>query len=101
VLFFVGWLGLISSLVNFGALFGFCLLHVSVVSHHLIRKRSHDYLLHLVVPVIGFGIILYVLTQADTNAKVGGVVWLAVGALVYLYFLLTGRSRRLTIGEDT
>lgn len=39
-----------------------------------------------------------VLTQADTNA-VGGVVWLAVGALVFVYFLLTGRSRELTIGE--
>jgi len=25
--------------------------------------------------------------------------WLAVGALVFLYFLLTGRSRELTIGE--
>jgi amino acid transporter len=99
VLFFVGRLGLISSLVNFGALFGFCLLHVSVVNHYVIRKRSRNYLLHLVVPLIGFGIIGYVLTQADTNAKVGGVIWLAVGALVFLYFLLTGRSRELTIGE--
>ena len=99
VLFFVGRLGLISSLVNFGALFGFCLLHVSVVNHYVIRKRSRNYLLHLVLPLIGFGIIGYVLTQADTNAKVGGVIWLAVGALVFLYFLLTGRSRELTIGE--
>ncbi len=39
------------------------------------------------------------LTQADTNAKVRGVIWLAVGGLVFLYFLLTGRSRELTIGE--
>ncbi len=80
-------------------LFGFCLLHVSVVNHYVIRKRSRNYLLHLVVPLIGFGIIGCVLTQADTNAKVGGVIWLAVGALVFLYFLLTGRSRELTIGE--
>ena len=101
MLFFVGRLGLISSLVNFGALFGFCLLHVSVVNHYVVRKRSHNWLLHLVVPLIGFGIIGYVLTQADTNAKVGGVIWLAVGALVFLYFLLTGRSRQLTIGEGT
>ena len=65
----------------------------------MIRKRSRNYLLHLVVPLIGLGIIGYVLTQADTNAKVGSVVWLAVGALVFVYFLLTGRSRELTIGE--
>ena len=35
VLFFVGQIGLISSLVNFGALFGFCLLHVSVVWYYI------------------------------------------------------------------
>ncbi|HEY7103973.1 MAG TPA: hypothetical protein VH573_20235 [Mycobacteriales bacterium] len=39
------------------------------------------------------------LTQADTTAKVGGVVRLAVGALVFVYLLLTGRRRELTIGE--
>ena len=39
------------------------------------------------------------LTQADTNAEVGGLVWLAVGAGVFLFYLLTGRSRELTIGE--
>ncbi|HEV7655266.1 MAG TPA: APC family permease [Mycobacteriales bacterium] len=98
VLFFVGKLDLISSLVNFGALFGFCLLHIAVVNHYVIRKHSRNWLLHLVVPVIGFVIIGYVLVHADTNAKVGGIVWLAVGAGVFLYFLLTGRSRDLTIG---
>jgi amino acid transporter len=100
VLFFVGKLDLISSLVNFGALFGFCLLHIAVVNHYVIRKHSRNWLLHLVVPVVGFVIIGYVLVHADTNAKVGGIVWLVVGAGVFTYFLLTGRSRDLTIGES-
>jgi amino acid transporter len=65
------------------------------------RQRSRNYLLHLVVPVLGFVIIGYVLTQTDVNAKVGGVVWLVVGAGVYLFFALTGRSRDLTIGESS
>jgi hypothetical protein len=86
--------------VNFGALFGFCLLHVAVINHYLIRKRSKNYLLHLAVPLVGLVIIGYVLTQADTNAKVGGIAWLAVGALVFAYFLITGRSRELTISES-
>jgi hypothetical protein len=83
--------------VNFGALFGFCLLHIAVVNHHVIRRRSQNWLLHLAVPVIGFVIIGYVLVHADTKAKVGGICWLVVGAGVFVYFLLTGRNRDLTI----
>jgi amino acid transporter len=79
VLFFVGQIGLISSLVNFGALLGFCLLHVAVVWHYLVRQKSRNYLLHLVVPVLGFLIIAYVLANADALAKIGGLVWLAMG----------------------
>lgn len=92
VLFFVGQIGTISSLVNFGALFGFMLLHVSVVVHHVVKGRSRNWLLHLVVPLIGFLIIGYVLLNAAVEAKVGGLVWLAVGALVFLYYRRTGRS---------
>lgn len=54
VLFFVGQIGLISSLVNFGALFGFCLLHISVIWYYLVKVKSKNYLLHLVVPTLGF-----------------------------------------------
>src|SRR4029453_4141649 len=38
---------LLSTLVNFGALTAFLLLHVSVVVHYLVRKRSTDYWRHL------------------------------------------------------
>ncbi|WP_197379302.1 APC family permease [Mycolicibacterium mengxianglii] len=84
VLFFVGQIGLISSLVNFGALFAFCLLHISVAWYYLGRKKSKNYLLHLVVPALGFVIIAYVLFNADALAKIGGVVWLAIGAVVFI-----------------
>lgn len=84
VLFFVGQIGLISSLVNFGALFAFCLLHISVAWYYLGRKKSKNYLLHLVVPALGFLIIAYVLFNADSLAKIGGIVWLAIGAIVFV-----------------
>jgi amino acid transporter len=92
VLFFVGQIGLISSLVNFGALFGFCLLHVSVVWYYVGRKKSKNYLLHLVVPTLGFVIIAYVLFNADALAKIGGIVWLAVGAVVFVVNMVRGRG---------
>jgi amino acid transporter len=92
VLFFVGQIGLISSLVNFGALFGFCLLHVSVVWYYMVRNKSKNYLLHLFVPTLGFLIIAYVLFNADYMAKVGGIVWLAIGAMVFIINKLRGRG---------
>ena len=92
VLFFVGQIGLISSLVNFGALFGFCLLHVSVVWYYVVKQKSKNYLLHLVVPTLGFLIIGYVLFNADSLAKIGGLVWLVAGAIVFAINVFRGRG---------
>jgi amino acid transporter len=100
VLFFVGQLALISSLVNFGALFGFCLLHVSVFWHYIVRQRSRNWLLHGVVPVLGFLIIGYVLVNADPLAKIGGLVWLVIGAIIFAVNVARGRRPELTIRED-
>ncbi|TNM68006.1 APC family permease [Streptomyces sp. NP160] len=84
-------LTVIASLVNFGALTAFMLLHVSVVSYHAVRKRSGNVLLHVVVPVVGFVVIGYVLVNAGTQAQVGGLCWLAVGVVVLLVQRARGR----------
>jgi amino acid transporter len=89
-LFFVGQLSLISSLVNFGALTAFLLLHASVVSFYGLRRRSGNVFLHWVAPIIGFLIIGYVLWNAEANAKIGGVVWLVIGVAVLLYYRAKG-----------
>jgi amino acid transporter len=100
-LFLVGQIALLSSLVNFGALFSFLVLHVSVVSHYLFRWRDRRFGMHLIVPLIGFVIIGYVLVNADIHAKVGGLVWLAIGIGVLVFFKVTGRSPNLTLEEGT
>ncbi|MCW2515160.1 MAG: Porin [Mycobacterium sp.] len=92
VLFFVGQIGLISSLVNFGALFGFCLLHLSVIWYYVVKQKSKNYLLHLVVPTLGFVIIAYVLINADSLAKIGGLVWLVIGAVVFGINVFRGKG---------
>ena len=96
-LFFVGQVGLLSSLVNFGALFSFLMLHVSVVVYFLVKRRARTFGLHLLSPVIGFAIIAFVLVNADVHAKVGGLVWLAIGVVVLIGLRLTGRSTELTV----
>lgn len=91
-LFFVGQVNLLSSLVNFGALFSFLLLHISVFVHFVLRNRSRHWNLHLITPAIAFVIIGSVLGNMDDRARIGGVVWLAVGVCVLLYHLRSGRG---------
>jgi hypothetical protein len=71
-------------LVSFGALLGFLILQVSVIAHFMWREKSRNWLLHFVVPAIGFTIIAYVLINAETNAKIAGACWLVVGAMLFL-----------------
>jgi amino acid transporter len=72
-------LELLTSLVNFGALFGFLMLHVAVIVHYWLGGGSRDWLRHLLVPFTGFTIIAYVLIHMATPAKIAGICWLVVG----------------------
>jgi amino acid transporter len=77
----------LSRIVNFGALTGFLLLHLSVINHYFIRQRSGDWLRHLLFPLAGLTVIAYVLMQMDRSAKIMGACWIACG-IIY-YFVLT------------
>jgi amino acid transporter len=74
----------LSRIVNFGALSGFLLLHLSVINHYFIRRRSGDWLRHLLFPLAGFVVITYVLYEMDSKAKILGAIWIALGTLYYL-----------------
>jgi len=77
-------LELLTSMVSFGALLGFLLLHVSVVMHFIVRQKSRDWLRHLIAPMVGFAIVAYVLWNAEANAKTAGLVWVGVGCVIYI-----------------
>jgi amino acid transporter len=83
---------LLTTLVNFGALTAFLLLHVSVIVHYLVRQRSGDYLRHLVVPLCGIVILGYVVVEAKVAAQTVGLVWLGIGLVVMTVLLLRRRS---------
>ena len=82
-LLFAGHTDDLSRIVNFGALAAFLLLHVSVVNHHFIGRRSGDWLRHLILPAAGFLVIAYVLYHMDRAAKIMGACWLLLGATYY------------------
>jgi amino acid transporter len=86
---------LMSTLVNFGAMSAFLVLHVSVVAHFVVRRRSRDWLRHLVCPLLGFAILLYVVINAKVAAQVLGFIWLGVGLVVLLAAYATGRRPTL------
>ena len=85
-LYFNGSIDNLSRLVNFGALMGFLILHLSVINHYIIRQKSKAWVKHLLFPLIGLSIIAFVLYEMDIEAKILGLSWLAIG-IVY-YFVL-------------
>lgn len=90
-LYFADRIDDLTLVVNFGALSGFVLLHASVVNHFLIRERSGNWLRHLLCPLIGGLIILFVLYEMDRTAKILGGCWIAIG--VGYYLVLAARKR--------
>jgi amino acid transporter len=74
----------LSSIVNFGALTGFLLLHLAAINYYFIRGRSGDWFRHLLMPLAGLIVIAYVLVEMDTAAKVMGACWIAVGVIYFI-----------------
>ncbi|MGH6966389.1 MAG: APC family permease, partial [Phenylobacterium sp.] len=91
----ISQLQLLVSLVSFGALFGFVMLHLSVVIHFMWRERSRRWIMHLVAPCIGFAVVTYVLINADPLAKIAGGVWLGLGVAVLVFLKLRGQPATL------
>jgi amino acid transporter len=89
-------LSLLTTLVNFGALTAFLLLHASVIVHYLIRRRSRDYLRHLVFPLCGIVILGYVVIEANVAAQMLGLIWLGIGLVIMAVLMVTGRTPMLS-----
>ena len=91
---------LLSTLVNFGALSAFLVLHVSVMWYFLKRQGSKDYLHHLVYPAIGFIILAFVVVNAKVAAQTLAFVWICLGVVVLLVFKAMNREPELAGLEE-
>jgi purine-cytosine permease-like protein len=69
----------LASIVNFGALSGFLLLHVSVLARFAVKLRSRNIAVHWVVPVCGIIVVLAVFSGMSALAVRVGTTWLIVG----------------------
>lgn len=82
----------LASIVNFGALTGFLLLHISVLAHFGVRRGSRNWLVHWLVPLCGIVIVLAILSGMSRLAMGVGVPWLAIGIV---YALVLRKSARV------
>jgi amino acid transporter len=71
----------LATIVNFGALSGFLLLHVSVLAHFGVRLRSRAWFVHWLVPLLGIGVVLTVFSGMSALAVKVGLAWLALGTV--------------------
>src|SRR3954471_12773564 len=90
----------LSTLVNLGALTAFLALHVSVVWHFVGRHGSRHWWKHLIAPAIGFAILAFVLINAEVYAQALGLIWFAVGVVIMIVLLATGRKPELNISDE-
>ena len=83
---FINSVDTLTSLVNFGALSGFMLLHLTVINYYWRRQKSGQVIRHPVCPVVGFIIVAAIMYNMGVDAQKLGLIWIALG-LVYLFFL--------------
>jgi amino acid transporter len=89
-------LTLITTLVNFGALTAFIVLHISVIVHHKIRGGSSDNWRHLVVPIMGIVLLGFVVIKANVAAQQVGLTWAGLGIVLLLILIVSGRKPKLS-----
>ena len=73
-----------ASLVSFGAVCGFFMVNLSVISHYIIRGKERGgaaMFRHLVIPALGMESLVVVFYFIETPAKILGGAWLLVGIL--------------------
>lgn len=89
-------MGELVSMVNFGALTGFLLLHASVLRLFWLERRSRRWFVHLLVPLVGIAVVVAVLSGLSSLAMTLGLAWLAAGIL-YGFMLRKAHRDQLTI----
>lgn len=94
-------IALMASLVNFGALLSFLIVHLCVTVDKLRGKRlAGGWFRCWVLPPAGMLILGTVIWNANVLAQRLGFLWLGVGVLVLIGMVATGRTPRLA-GMDT
>lgn len=80
--FFMSKVDILTSLVNFGALSAFFVLHICVLNQFMRREPSKRWIRDGLVPLIGMAVVGVIWINLDAHALEMGLAWLLVG-IVY------------------
>jgi amino acid transporter len=76
---------LITSMVTFGSLAAYCLLHVAVMRYFGGHSERRRWFAHRISPVLGLAILVYALWKTQELARLVGVLWLVAGVIIYWF----------------
>lgn len=93
-------LNLVVEMMNFGALFGFMCVNLSVIVFFFIRKKERNFFKYLLMPGIGFLICAYLWCSLSKLSLTIGFIWLAVG-LIFMIVTTKGFKVKPKIYEET
>jgi putrescine importer len=85
-------LNFLITLVSFGALVAFSAVNLSVIKHYFFDQNEKNVFNNLLLPLIGFGLTIWLWTSLEGRAFTIGVIWLAVG-FAWLLFMTRGFQR--------
>ena len=78
-------LDVLVSIVDVGALSAFTLLHASVIGYFVWQRKATASPLHILVPLLGAIVTIWVIVEASTLAKTVAAIWLTVGFAVNVF----------------
>lgn len=87
-------LATLASIISFGALVAFSAVNLSVIKHYVIDLRERDgasLLRHLILPLLGFILTVWLWTSLSGLTLVVGLCWLGIG---FLWLLVVTRGFR-------
>lgn len=83
-----------TSFINFGAFTAFAFVNISVIAFYFRARKTRDlsWVSWIVQPLIGLGVIIWLLTHLDWKALTLGAIWVAIG---FIWLLVLTRAFRV------
>ncbi len=79
----------LASLINIGTLFAFCTVSIGVLflrRNHTLPTEGFNVPFYPVLPLVSFGICLYLMTNLSRTTWIAFMIWFILGIIVYFSY---------------